>query len=210
MMKKITYHYTALSKQTWFYSGVLYLALCSIVALQIEIYKVPGYYETQNLLVSLLSYAVGMIFFVLLSFGHYVCYAEYDDEKITYRNRLTRKSRTFYYKEATSVIFDKGGIKFYDNQQALVNKERPLFYFPFFRDGKVEAILVNRFFQLMQEREQKIGDPDKFKVYKTFKVLPGYSRRWKYVSFAYACLSLLVLINCAKPLAVILGLMQAF
>ncbi|MCI8608853.1 MAG: hypothetical protein HFE73_04340 [Firmicutes bacterium] len=209
-MHKITYHYSALPKQTWFYAGILYLVLSSIVSVQVEMYRVPGFYESQNLLLALIANGLGMIFFFLLSFGHYVCYAEYDDEKIVYHNRLLRKTRTFFYKDATAVIFDKRGVKFYDDNKKLANKEKPLFFLSFFRDGKIEAIPINQFYQKMQQREAAINEPDKFKVYKTFKVLPGYGRNWKYLSFAYACLTLLVLMNCMRPLAVILGLMQAF
>ncbi|HKM28361.1 MAG TPA: hypothetical protein VJY37_01620, partial [Anaerovoracaceae bacterium] len=72
-MNKITYHYSALSKQTWFYAGVLYLMLSSIVSFLVEIYKVEGYYETQNLPMVMVANAIGMLVFILLSFGHYVC-----------------------------------------------------------------------------------------------------------------------------------------
>ena len=209
-MQKITYHYSALSKQTWFYSGILYLALLSAVYILVVAYRVEGFYEDLNLTMSLLANTAGMIFFYLLSLGHHVCYTEYDDEKITYKNRLLRKSRTFYYKDAEAVIFDRWGVKFYD-EQALVNKEKPEFYVPFFRDGKVEPIQLNYFFKLMKDREEELTEKDeKFKVYKTFKIVPGYGRKWKYLSFAYACLTLLVLMNCSRPLSVIIGLMSAY
>ena len=186
-MQKITYHYSALSKQTWFYSGILYLALLSAVYILVVAYRVEGFYEDLNLTMSLLANTAGMIFFYLLSLGHHVCYTEYDDEKITYKNRLLRKSRTFYYKDAEAVIFDRWGVKFYADEQALVNKEKPDFYVPFFRDGKVEPIQLNYFFKLMKDREEELTEKDeKFKVYKTFKIVPGYGRKWKYLSFAYA------------------------
>lgn len=210
-MQKITYHYSALSKQTWFYSGILYLALLSAVYILVAAYRVEGFYEDLNLTMSLLANTAGMIFFYLLSLGHHVCYTEYDDEKITYKNRLLRKSRTFYYKDAEAVIFDRWGVKFYADEQALVNKEKPDFYVPFFRDGKVEPIQLNYFFKLMKDREEELTEKDeKFKVYKTFKIVLGYGRKWKYLSFAYACLTLLVLMNCSRPLSVIIGLMSAY
>lgn len=209
-MKRIQYRYTAVSKQVWFYSGILYLLLSSFVSILVQVYKVPGYYETQNLLLSLTANIIGMAVFLLISFGHRVCYSEYDDEKVIYCNRLTRKRQTFYYRDATSVIFDNKGVKFYDNNEDLAAKKKPLFALPFFRDGKIEPISIDKFFKLMKQREEEIADSDKFKVYRTYKVLPGYSRNWKYVSFAYACLAFLLIINCATPLAVIIGLIQAF
>ncbi len=210
-MQKITYRYSALSKQTWFYAGMLYLALLSVVYILVAAYHVEGYYEDMNLTLNLLANAAGMAFFYLLSLGHHVCYSEYDGEKITYHNRLLRKSRTFRYDDAQAVIFDRRGIKFYKDEQALINKEEPDFYVPFFRDGKVEAVQLNGFFKMIKDREERLAEEGRsFKVYKTFKIVPGYGRNWKYLSFAYACLTLLVLMNCARPLAVIIGLMNAF
>ncbi|HKM28933.1 MAG TPA: hypothetical protein VJY37_04555, partial [Anaerovoracaceae bacterium] len=135
---------------------------------------------------------------------------EYDDEKIIYKNRILRTAKTFYYKDAKSVIFDKRGIKFYANEQDLIDKKKPLFYIPFFRDGKIEAIPANNFFIKMQAREKEINNHEEFSVYKVFQVLPGYGRKWKYLAFAYACLTLLVAMNCAKPLSVIIGLVATF
>lgn len=126
-MKKITYRYTALSKQIWFYSGVLFLLLTSVVYILIEVYQVPGYYESQSLPLSLFANAIGIAVFILISLGHKVCYSEYDNEKIIYHNRLTRKNRTFFYENASSVIFDSKGVKFYDNDEDLVAKKKALF-----------------------------------------------------------------------------------
>lgn len=209
-MQRITYHYSALSKQTWFYSGIIYLLLTSIVYILVVAYKVEGFYENLNLMLMLLANVAGMALCLAVSMGHHVCYSEYDDEKITYRNRLLRKSRTYYYKDAKAVILDKWGIKFYADEQALVNKAKPDFYIPFFRDGKIEAIELNKFFKLMKDREEEMADTAGFKVYKTFKIVPGYGRKWKFISFAYACLTILVLMNCASPLAIIMGLMAAY
>lgn len=209
-MKKITYRYTALSKQIWFYSGVLFLLLTSVVYILIEVYQVPGYYESQSLPLSLFANAIGIAVFILISLGHKVCYSEYDNEKIIYHNRLTRKNRTFFYENASSVIFDSKGVKFYDNDEDLVAKKKALFTVPFFRDGKIEPLSIDGFYKFMKQREEDLADPEKFKVYRTYKILPGYSRNWKYVSFAYACLAFLIMANCATPLAVIIGLIQSF
>ena len=157
-MLKITYHYSALSKQTWFYAGMLYLALLSVVYILVAAYHVEGYYEDMNLTLNLLANAAGMAFFYLLSLGHHVCYSEYDGEKITYHNRLLRKSRTFRYDDAQAVIFDRRGIKFYKDEQALINKEEPDFYVPFFRDGKVEAVQLNGFFKMIKDREERLAE----------------------------------------------------
>lgn len=210
-MQKITYRYSALSKQTWFYAGALYLALLSAVYILVAACRLEGYYERMNLTVNLLANGAGMAFFLLLSLGHHVCASEYDAEQITYRNRLLKRSRSFRYEQAEVMIFDRRGVKFYADEEALLHKEKPDFYVPFFRDGKVDAVQLDHFFKLMKSREAKLAEKGAcFKVYKTFKVVPGYGRRWKYLSFAYACLTLLVLMNCTRPLAAIMGILSAF
>ena len=73
-MRKLTYHYSAVSKQTWFYSGILYLLLMSMVYILVVAYKVEGFYEDLNLTVALLANVAGMAFFYLLSLGHNVCF----------------------------------------------------------------------------------------------------------------------------------------
>lgn len=210
IMNRITYQPTALSKQVWFYGGVLYLILSTIMYIMIEVYQVPEFAENVNLTVALIANVLGIVFFILLSQGHKVCYTDFDEEKAVYHNRLTRKEITFYYKDATSIIFDKKGAKFYNSHEDLVSKKKPLFMIPFFRDGKVNVLPLDEFYKLMKKREEEIADTEKFSVYRTYKVVPGYSRNWKYISFAYACLALLVILNCSKPLAAIIGLMAAF
>lgn len=61
-MCKITYHYSALSKQAWFYAGILYLLLTSLVYILVAAYKVEGYYEQLNLPLILAANFIGMIF----------------------------------------------------------------------------------------------------------------------------------------------------
>lgn len=209
-MKKLEYRPTSAVKQFWFYCGIFYLILNSIMYILISTLNLDSlekYQGTFNLPLTLGAYFLGMVFFYLLSRGHLACYTEYDEEKMIYHNRLLRKEITFYYKDATSVIFDKRGIKFYDNHEDLVNKAKPLFYVPFFRDGRVYPIPMDEFFKFMKAREEEIGDPDQFKVYRTYKILPGYSKDWRYLSFAYGCLAFLVILNCASPAAVILGML---
>lgn len=208
-MKKLTYTYSSLSKQAWFYSGILYLILTSIVYILVFTYRLKGFYNNINLPLILFANALGIAFFYLLSLGHKVCYSIYDDEKITYRNRLLRKSKTFYFKEAKAIIFDLRGIKFYKDEEDLKKKLKPDFYVPFFRNGRINAMEVNNLFKLMQNRSKINNEENPFNVYKAFITLPGYGRKWKYVSFAYACLTILVLINCTKALAIILGIIAS-
>lgn len=85
-----------------------------------------------------------------------------------------------------------------------------LFFIPFFRDGKINVLEHKRFYDLLKEREAAIGDAERFVVYRSYKEVPGYSRKWKYVSFAYACLDVLLGLNCFTPIAVILGLLETF
>lgn len=208
-MNKITYHYSAISKQIWFYICAVYLLIWALVFTEIKIFHVEKYYDGLNLTTTLLFLFVGIAFFIILSFQHYLCYSEYDDEKIIYHNRLLHTSKTFYYKDCHSVIFDNHGIKFYESDDKLVNKKKPIFYIPFFRFGKIEAIQANNFFILLDERQKLINSHKEFALYKTFSVLPGYGRRWKYLAFFYACLCIVSLSSCASPLAIAIGLIKS-
>lgn len=207
-MNKIYYHYSSVSKQAWFYSCALYLVIWMFVFMEIKILRIQGYYEQINLLYALILLGLGFILFISLSFQHFICYSLYDNEKITYYNRLLRKEKTFYYKDCHAVIFDKTGVKFYKSQDDLVKKLKPLFYIPFFRFGKIEAIPINKFYMMLEQRQEKINNPQEFSLFKSFKVLPGYGIRWKYLSFFYACLCIICVSSCATPLAIAIGILK--
>ncbi len=209
-MKKLTYTYTNVPKQLFFYLCAFYLILRSIMDIQLVIYQVEGYADKLNLPLELLVNAVFFAFWLLLSNGHKVCYTEFNSEKAVYHNRLTRAKKEFHFEDAKAVFFDKRGIRFFARKEDAADKRKAIFFIPFFRDGKINAIEHKQFYDLLKEREAAIGDADRFVVYRSYKEIPGYGRKWKYVAFAYACLDVLLLLNCSTPLAIIVGLLETF
>ena len=209
-MNKLTYTYTNVPKQLLFYICAFYLVLRSIMDIQIVLYQVEGYADQINLPLELTVNALFFAFWLLLSNGHKLCYTEFNSEKAIYHNRLLRSKKEFLFENARAVFFDKRGIRFFARKEDASDKRKALFFIPFFRDGKINVLEHKRFYDLLKEREAAIGDAERFVVYRSYKEVPGYSRKWKYVSFAYACLDVLLGLNCFTPIAVILGLMEAF
>ena len=185
-MNKLTYTYTNVPKQLLFYICAFYLVLRSIMDIQIVLYQVEGYADQINLPLELTV------------------------EKAIYHNRLLRTKKEFLFENARAVFFDKRGIRFFARKEDASDKRKALFFIPFFRDGKINVLEHKRFYDLLKEREAAIGDAERFVVYRSYKEVPGYSRKWKYVSFAYACLDVLLGLNCFTPIAVILGLLETF
>lgn len=209
-MRKIQYQPTNVVKQLWFYICILYIVLRSMVSILVVAYKVGNYYTQINLPFELLTFLVVAAFFLLLSLGHKVCYCEFDEDHVVRKNRIFRTSKSFDFADAKAVFFDKKGIKFYKNKGDITAKIPPLFTIPSYRDGKFQALDHKAFFDMMKEKEEEICDTDEFVVYRSYSVVPGYGQKAKMITFAYVCLSLLALINCATPLAVIIGLLQNF
>ena len=209
-MKKLTYTYTNVPKQLLFYICAFYLVLRSIMDIQIVVYQVEGYADKLNLPLELLINAIFFAFWLLLSNGHKVCYTEYNSETAIYRNRLTRAKKEFRFEDARAVFFDKRGIRFFAQKEDAADKKKAIFFIPLFRDGKINVLEHKQFYELLKEREAAIGDAERFVVYRSYKEVPGYNRKWKYVAFAYACLDVLLALNCFTPIAVIVGLMETF
>ncbi len=209
-MNKLTYTYTNVPKQLLFYICAFYLVLRSIMDIQIVLYQVEGYADQITLPLELTVNALFFAFWLLLSNGHKLCYTEFNSEKAIYHNRLLRTKKEFLFENARAVFFDKRGIRFFARKEDASDKRKALFFIPFFRDGKINVLEHKRFYDLLKEREAAIGDAERFVVYRSYKEVPGYSRKWKYVSFAYACLDVLLGLTVVPPIAVLLGLLETF
>lgn len=209
-MRKLTYTYTNVPKQLLFYICAFYLVLRSMMDILIVAFQVEGYVDRINLPLELSVNAVFFVLWLLLSNGHKVCYSEYDSKRVVYHNRLLRSKKEFLFSDAKAVFFDKKGIRFFANKEDAADKSKAIFFLPFFRDGKINAVEHKQFFDMLKDRENAVGNAENFVVYRSYKEVPGYARKWKYVAFAYACLDVLLALNCATPLAIILGLIGSF
>jgi hypothetical protein len=103
--------------------------------------------------------------------------------------------------DAKLAVFDTFGIKFYADANINPNTDKPIFFFPFFRGGIVEAVSLNNFYKAMLERED-------MQVIKNFRVLPGYTKKWKIVSFIYAIFAVVLGSSLATPIATIITIFQ--
>lgn len=200
-MKKITYRYTNLPKQVLFLAGLIYVAMMAIITIEIGIFKLEGYYEEMNFFATAILYIVYFTVLYCLFRQHKFFYGEYNDEVLIYHNKFLRKSKEFHLSDAKLAVFDTFGIKFYADMNINPKTDKPLFFFPFFRGGIIEAISVNNFYKALMAR----GD---MQVIKNFKVLPGYTKKWRIVSFVYAFIAVLFCSSLATPLATIITIWQ--
>lgn len=198
-MKIIRYTYTHVMKQLFFVTCFAYALLHFAVMMEVVIFKLPGFYENVRPFATVLVYLLIFIFIFMLFIQYKFFYSVYNEEGIVYYNRLLRKEKRFTFSDAKSVFFGSRGVKFYSKENPDVSKDQPLFYLPFFRGGIINAIQINNFYKFLKDRED-------MKVYKSFKVLPGYTKKWKVVAVAYLFLAIIVFMNCTTPLTTVIVL----
>ena len=180
-MKKIPYRYTNIAKQAFIITIMLQALMRLIIMAEIVIFKVEGYYENTNILLTVLMYAVIFAALIALFRGHTFCYSLYNDSTLVYRNTLLRRERQLQLSEPKTA--------------------KPLFFLPFFRDGIIEAVPVNNFYIFLKDRGDMV-------VIKKFRVLPGYTKKWRFVTIGYSLLAALCLASLSTPLTVIIVLFQ--
>lgn len=200
-MKRINYRYTNLPKQILIFAALAYVVMLAIIMAEIAIFKLEGFYENTNFLLTIPLYII--YFAVLFAFlrQYRFFYGEYNDEVLIYHNKLLRKELQFNLSDAKLAVFDTFGIKFYADTNINPNTDKPIFFFPFFRGGIVEAVSLNNFYKALLERED-------MQVIKNFRVLPGYTKKWKIVSFIYAIFAVVLGSSLATPIATIITIFQ--
>lgn len=200
-MNKIQYHYTNLAKQLFFAVCFLFTLLRFIVISQVHFYKLEGFYENVNYPLTLIMYAISFVIIYMLFRGHKYCYSTYDENSLTYRNTLLRKEKKLDYSQIKLAVFDTFGVKFYDKENINPKKDKPFFFLPFFRAGIIEAIQIDKFFRMMKDRED-------ITVIKNFKVLPGYSKKWKWLTILYGFMAVILFMTLSTPITTIIVLFQ--
>lgn len=200
-MKRINYRYTNLPKQILIFAALAYIVMMAIIMGEIAIFKLEGFYEETNFFLTTLLYIVYFTVLFCLLRQQKFFYGEYNDEVLIYHNKLLRKEKQFNLADAKLAVFDTFGIKFYADTNINPSTDKPLFFFPFFRGGIIEAISVNNFYKALLERED-------MQVIKNFKVLPGYTKKWRIVSFVYAFFAVILCSYLATPIATIVTIWQ--
>lgn len=200
-MKKIPYHYTNIAKQAFIITLMLRALFRLLIMTEIIIFKVDKFYENTNIPLTILMYVVIFAFLIALLRGHTFCYSLYDDQQLIYRNSLLRREKKLVFTDARLAVLDTFGIKFYADADADPKTVQPVFFLPFFRDGIIDAVPVNNFYKYLKAR----GD---MAVIKKFRVLPGYTKKWRFVTIAYGLLAVVCFMSLSTPLTVIIVLFQ--
>ena len=145
-MKRINYRYTNLPKQILIFAALAYVVMLAIIMAEIAIFKLEGFYENTNFLLTIPLYIIyfAVLFAILRQYRFF--YGEYNDEVLIYHNKLLRKELQFNLSDAKLAVFDTFGIKFYADANINPNTDKPIFFFPFFRGGIVEAVSLNNFY----------------------------------------------------------------
>lgn len=198
-MKKIPYTFSTKSKQIFYFTIMAYFLLRLVVIVEIKLFRLDGYevYLGPSLLYYLLIFAAVTFLF----FGYKLFFTMYDDKSVTYYNQITRKSYSIQLSDVHFARLDTRGIHLYREADPQPDAKADLFI-PFFRMGVIRAIPVDGFFK------QLIAAPQ-IRIQKTFKVLPGYTKKWQLVSIIYAFLAICMLLVCMTPLYTVIVLYQS-
>ncbi|MGC2873288.1 hypothetical protein ACPW7J_11775 [Ihubacter sp. rT4E-8] len=199
-MKKIPYTFSTKSKQIFYFVIMFYFLLRLTVIVEMKLFQVEGYIVYLSL--TLLYYAVIFAAVTFIFFGYKFFSTIYDDNAVTYQNHILRRSRTIQLSEIHFARLDTWGIHLFREETPNSNS-KPALTIPFFRMGVIRAIPVNDFFELL------IAQPQ-IKIEKKFKVLPGYTKKWQFISILYAFLAICMLLVCMTPLYTVIVLYQSF
>ncbi|MGN0658171.1 MAG: hypothetical protein ACI4LA_01060 [Emergencia sp.] len=199
--RKIEYHYTNLIKQCMIGIIFVYALLYFAVILEILVFRIDGYYENINFVLTIPVYLLILAMIVCLFRSYKFCYSIYDPEKLTYHNSILRKSRTVKFADVRFAQFGRSGVKFFGSADADPSRDKPLFFLPFFRGGVIDPIQIDKLHKYLLTL-------DNVKVEKTYKILPGYARQWKILSVIYGILGFCFIIAGITPLTVVIILFQ--
>lgn len=200
-MNKIQYHYSHITKQLFVLTLLLYTLLRFLIMAEIMIYKIDGYYEATNIPLTLLLYFFIFALLLCLLCSYKFCYSTYDVHSLTYRNKLTRKEKTLEFSQVRMALFDTMGVKFYTSEHGST-EDKPDFFLPFFRGGIIQAVQIDKLYKKMKADEN-------IRVQKTFRVLAGYTKKWKALAVVYGFLAVITFMTCATPLTVVIVLFQS-
>lgn len=199
-MNNIRYIRTNVAKQVFLIMCFIWIALRFAIMLEIIVYKVEGYYQATNVPLTLIMYIL-LFAVVIFFFRAYKYYnIQYNDEEIIYNDRLRKKSSSIEFSKVHCAIFDKKGISFFTAPHPEQGTTPDLFI-PFHRFGKMDAIEANELFK-------KVKTFTHINIEKRFKVLPGYGKGNKALSYLYITLTIILFLTTATPIKVVVVLWQ--
>ena len=180
-MNRIIYRPTSTFRQVFLILLSILVILRYAINLEVKIHKLK-YHDVLNLPLTTIFYAALFILLVFLICLNLKFIIHFDDNSVSYENRLLRRKTSIQFSEVRYVLMNKKGIQFYKNEDGSDNE---LMRIPFYRFGKLDAIQANALFK-------KLIANQNIRVKKEFKILPGYENYWKIADLLYGLLSLVV------------------
>lgn len=180
-MNRIIYRPTSTLRQVFLILSSILILLRYSINWEVKIHKLK-YHDVINMPLTTLLYAALFILLIFLIVLNLKFVVSYDENTISYENKILRRKTSINFSDAKYVLMKKKGIYFYKTE-AISDGE--LLKIPFYRFGKLDALQANALFK-------KLIANQSIKVKKEFKVLPGYESYWKIADLVYGLLSLLV------------------
>ena len=180
-MNRIIYRPTSTLRQVFLILSSILILLRYSINWKVKIHKLK-YHDVINMPLTTLLYAALFILLIFLIVLNLKFVVSYDENTISYENKILRRKTSINFSDAKYVLMNKKGIYFYKTE-AISDGE--LLKIPFYRFGKLDALQANALFK-------KLIANQSIKVKKEFKILPGYESYWKIADLVYGLLSLLV------------------
>ena len=180
-MNRIIYRPTSTLRQVFLILSSILILLRYSINWEVKIHKLK-YHDVINMPLTTLLYAALFILLIFLIVLNLKFVVSYDENTISYENKILRRKTRINFSDAKYVLMNKKGIYFYKSE---TSSDGELLKIPFYRFGKLDALQANGLFK-------KLIANQSIKVKKEFKVLPGYESYWKIADLVYGLLSLLV------------------
>ena len=180
-MNRIIYRPTSTLRQVFLILSSILILLRYSINWEVKIHKLK-YHDVINMPLTTLLYAALFILLIFLIVLNLKFVVSYDENTISYENKILRRKTSINFSDAKYVLMNKKGIYFYKSE---ANSDVELLKIPFYRFGKLDALQANGLFK-------KLIANQSIKVKKEFKILPGYESYWKIADLVYGLLSLLV------------------
>ena len=180
-MNRLIYRPTSTLRQVFLILSSILILLRYSINWEVKIHKLK-YHDVINMPLTTLLYAALFILLIFLIVLNLKFVVSYDENTISYENKILRRKTSINFSDAKYVLMNKKGIYFYKTE---ASSDGELLKIPFYRFGKLDALQANGLFK-------KLIANQSIKVKKEFKVLPGYESYWKIADLVYGLLSLLV------------------
>ncbi len=180
-MNRIIYRPTSTLRQVFLILSSILILLRYSINWEVKIHKLK-YHDVINMPLTTLLYAALFILLIFLIVLNLKFVVSYDENTISYENKILRRKTSINFSDAKYVLMNKKGIYFYKTE---ASSDGELLKIPFYRFGKLDALQANALFK-------KLIANQSIKVKKEFKILPGYESYWKIADLVYGLLSLLV------------------